>query len=132
MGRIVICDRHCFEVVSASHHEMMLVNASIDSGFVEHAPDRLIGDKACLSNGLDDRLVSMRGVDMIAPCCSNGRKPNTQDGRRLGRYHRRWKGEKLFARLQNFMRLIVRWRYRVDNFLGMLLLWGIKILLRFC
>ena len=119
------------DVASASPHEVTLVDATIDSGFVEHAPDRLIGDKAYDSDGLDDRLVRLRGVEMIAPHRSNRRKPKTQDGRSLRRYRRRWKVERLFAWLQNFRRLTVRWEYHVDNFLGMLLLGCIKILLRF-
>jgi len=108
-----------------------LVDATIDSGFVEHAPDRLIGDKAYDSDGLDERLARTRGVEMIAPHRRNRRKTKTQDGRSLRRYRRRWKVERLFAWLQNFRRLTVRWEYHVDNFLGMLLLGCIKILLRF-
>jgi transposase len=41
-------------------------------------------------------------------------------GRALRRYHRRWKIERLFAWLQNYRRLAVRWEYRLDNFLSML------------
>ena len=33
-------------VESASPHEVRLVEATIDSGFTQYAPDRLIGDKA--------------------------------------------------------------------------------------
>lgn len=119
------------DVASASPHEVTLVDATIDSGFVEHAPDRLIGDKAYDSDGLDERLARTRGVEMIAPHRRNRRKTKTQDGRSLRRYRRRWKVERLFAWLQNFRRLTVRWEYHVDNFLGMLLLGCIKILLRF-
>ena len=118
-------------VASASPHEVTLVDQTIDSGFVEHAPDRLIGDKAYDSDGLDERLMHERGVEMIAPHRSNRRKPKTQDGRKLRRYRRRWKVERLFAWLQNFRRLTVRWEYHADNFLGMLLLGCAKILLRF-
>jgi transposase len=56
---------------------------------------------------------------MIAPHRCN-RKNRTQDGRVLRRYRRRWKIERLFAWLQNYRRLTVRWEYRPDNFLGML------------
>ena len=61
--------------------------------------------------------------------CSN-RKNRTQDGRALRRYRRRWKIERLFAWLQNFRRLVVRYEYRADNFLGMAHLTVIVILLR--
>ena len=39
---------------------------------------------------------------MIAPHRRNRRKPKTQDGRKLRRYKRRWKIERLFAWLGNF------------------------------
>lgn len=66
---------------------------------------------------------------MIAPHRSN-RRHKTQDGRVLRRYRRRWKIERLFAWLQNLRRLIVRYEYRADNFLGMVHLAVAFILLR--
>ena len=118
-------------VESASPHEVKLVEDTIDSSFTQYAPDKLIGDKAYDSDPLDDRLLEDRGVEMIAPHRKGRKKPNTQDGRKLRRYRRRWKVERLFAWLQNFRRLIVRYEYHVENFLGMLHLGCIKILLRF-
>ena len=67
---------------------------------------------------------------MIAPHRSN-RKNRTQDGRALRRYHRRWKIERLFAWLQNYRRLTVRWEYRPENFLGMLHFACALILMRY-
>ena len=116
---------------SASPHEVKLVEDTIDSSFTQYAPDKLIGDKAYDSDPLDDRLLEDRGVEMIAPHRKGRKKSNTQDGRKLRRYRRRWKVERLFAWLQNFRRLIVRYEYHVENFLGMLHLGCIKILLRF-
>ena len=55
----------------------------------------------------------------------------TQDGRPLRRYRRRWKIERLFAWLQNFRRLTVRWEHRLDNFVGMLHLACSLILLKY-
>ena len=118
-------------VESASPHEVKLVEDTIDSSFTQYAPDKLIGDKAYDSDPLDDRLLEDRGVEMIAPHRKGRKKPNTQDGRKLRRYRRRWKVERLFAWLQNFRRLIVRYEYQVENFLGMVHLGCIKILLRF-
>ena len=118
-------------VESASPHEVKLVEDTIDSSFTQYAPDKLIGDKAYDSDPLDDRLLEDRGVEMIAPHRKGRKKPNTQDGRKLRRYRRRWKVERLFAWLQNFRRLIVRYEYHVKNFLGMVHLGCIKILLRF-
>ena len=118
-------------VESASPHEVKLVEDTIDSGFTEYAPDKLVGDKAYDSDKLDDQLLDERGVEMIAPHRKGRKKPNTQDGRKLRRYRRRWKVERLFAWLQNFRRLIVRYEYHVENFLAMVQLGCIKILLRF-
>ena len=118
-------------VESASPHEVKLVEDTIDSSFTQYAPDKLIGDKAYDSDPLDDRLLDDRGVEMIAPHRKGRKKPNTQDGRKLRRYRRKWKVERLFAWLQNFRRLIVRYEYHVENFLGMVHLGCTKILLRF-
>ena len=118
-------------VESASPHEVKLVEDTIDSSFTEYAPGKLIGDKAYDSDKLDDQLFENRGVEIIAPHRKGRKKPKTQDGRKLRRYRRRWKVERLFAWLQNFRRLIVRYEYHVDNFLAMVQLGCIKILLRF-
>jgi transposase len=118
-------------VESASPHEVKLVEATIDSSFTEYAPDKLIGDKAYDSDKLDEQLIEERGVEMIAPHRRGRRKPRTQDGRKLRPYRRRWKVERLFAWLQHFRRLVVRYEYHVQNFLGMVHLGCTKILLRF-
>ena len=48
---------------------------------------------------------------MIAPHRKNRKKKKTQDGRKLRRYKRRWKIERLFAWLQNFRRLGSVWQF---------------------
>jgi len=68
---------------------------------------------------------------MIAPHRSNRKRPKTQDGRKLRRYKRRWKIERLFAWLDNFRRLVVRYERRVENHLGLVGLGCIVILLRY-
>jgi transposase len=118
-------------IESASPHEVKLVEATIDSGFTQYAPDKLIGDKAYDSDGLDQRLLDERNVEVIAPHRKGRKKRKTQDGRKLRRYRRRWKVERLFAWLQNFRRLVVRYEYHADNFLGMVQLGCSIILLRF-
>jgi len=118
-------------VESASPHEVKLVEATIDSGFTQHAPDRLIGDKAYDSDGLDDQLLEDRQIELIAPHKQNRKRPPTQDGRKLRRYRRRWKVERLFAWMQNFRRLVVRYEYHADNFLALVQLGFSIILLRF-
>jgi len=116
-------------IASASPAEVTLVDETIDAGFLEDAPDRLIGDKAYDSDGLDQRLAEERGIEMIAPNRRN-RTVMTQDGRPLRRYRRRWKIERLFAWLHNYRRLVTRWEWHAENFLGFLQLGCICILLR--
>ena len=118
-------------IESASPNEVKLVEQTIDSGFTEDAPNKLIGDKAYDSDDLDQRLLDERNIEMVAPHRKGRKKPKTQDGRKLRPYRRRWKIERVFAWLQNYRRIVVRYEYHADNFLGMVLLGCIKILLRF-
>ena len=65
------------------------------------------------------------GIEMIAPHRRNRKKAKTQDGRKLRRYKRRWKVERLFAWLGNFRRLVVvRYERRAENYLGSLCILG--------
>jgi transposase len=107
-----------------------LVEPTLEASFLDELPQRLIGDKAYDSDGLDRRLQDERGVEMIAPHRANRSRPPTQDGRLLRRYRRRWKVERLFAWLQNFRRLVVRYEYHLLNFLSMVKLGCMVILLR--
>ena len=114
---------------SASPHEVRLVKPTLDARFVEARPERLIGDRAYDSDGLDEALEA-EGIEMIAPHRGNRKKPPTQDGRALRRYRRRWKVERLIGWLQNFRRLVVRYEHYAENFLGFVHLGCILILLR--
>ncbi|TQE84056.1 hypothetical protein FF021_00160 [Leptospira noguchii] len=66
----------------------------------------------------------------MAPYRKN-RKQTTQDGRELRRYKRRWKIERLFAWLQYFRRLVVRYEYHDFNFDGFITLGCAILLLRY-
>lgn len=116
---------------SASPHEVTLVTHTLQASHAPGTPERLIGDKAYDSDPLDEELKQM-GIEMIAPHRRNRRKPKTQDGRKLRRYKRRWKVERLFAWLGNFRKLVVRYERHVDNFAGFVKLGCIVILLRAC
>ena len=114
---------------SASPHEVTLAENTVEERFTEDTPERLIGDLAYDSDPLDARFAKL-GIELIAPHRENRSRPPTQDGRALRRYRRRWKVERLFAWLQNFRRLVVRYEYRVQNFLGFVHLGCMLILLR--
>ena len=115
---------------SASPHEVTLVEEVLAASFVCERPKRLIGDRAYGSDPLDAALRA-KGIEMIAPHRRNRRRPKTQDGRKLRRYKRRWKIERLFAWLGNFRRLVVRYERRAENYLGFVRLGCIVILLRY-
>ena len=115
-------------VASASPHEVTLVEDTLERIFTNELPRRLIGDKAYDSAKLDAKLEEDWGIEMIAP--NRKKRVKTQDGRPLRRYCRRWKVERLFAWLQNFRRLVVRYEFHAENFLAMAQLGCIMIFLR--
>jgi transposase len=114
---------------SASPHEVRLVGTTIEHRLIAEKPQKLIGDKAYDSDPLDAELAAL-GIEMIAPHKRNRRKAKTQDGRKLRRYKRRWKVERFFAWIQNYRRIVVRYEYHLDNFLGFIHLACILILLK--
>lgn len=114
---------------SASSHELKLVDETLSGSFLDDLMARLIGDKAYDSDPLDRHLEEEYGIKMIAPNREN--RGQTQDGRALRRYKRRWAVERLFAWLQWFRRLVTRYEYHAENFLGMVRLGCMKIMLRF-
>jgi len=116
-------------IESASPHEVTLVEATLASRFVVEIPQRLIGDRAYDSDPLDDKL-RLAGIELIAPHRKNRVKPVTQDGRKLRRYKRRWKIERLNGWLQNFRRVQVRYERLPENYLGFLQLACTIILLK--
>jgi transposase len=93
------------------------VEDTLDKRLVDEKPQRLIGDRAYDSDPLDERLAE-QGIELIAPHKRNRKKPATQDGRVLRRYQRRWKVERLFAWLQNYRRILVRYDRFLENYLA--------------
>ena len=127
-----IADSHGLPIAlrteSASPAEVKLVEPTLEERIVPDVPERLIGDKAYDSDRLDRVLLENYGTEMIAP--NRAKRSQTQDGRPLRRYVRRWKVERLFAWLYNFRRLVVRYEYHAENFQGFLQLAAALILLR--
>jgi transposase len=103
------------------------VEQVLGGSFLDKLPTRLIGDKAYDSDALDEKLATEYGIELIAP--NRQRRSKTQDGRPLRRYRRRWKVERLFAWMHKFRRLVVRWEYHIDNFLGFVHLACLHLLL---
>ena len=114
---------------SAQPHEVRLIEQTLLARFTDERPRRLIGDKAYDSDPLDERLAEFE-TELIAPHKANRKRKKTQDGGKLRRYKRRWKIERLFAWVQNFRRVLVRFDYHDANYLGFVHLACIVILLR--
>ena len=129
---MAVSDTHSLPIAvhveAAPPHEVTLVEDTLRVVQTKVLPHHLIGDRAYDSDPLDARLKK-HGIALIAPHRSN-RIHKTQDGRPLRRYKRRWKIERLFAWLQNFRRLVVRYEYYAENFLAFVQLGCILILLR--
>ena len=113
----------------ASAHEVTLVQETLEQSLTRQPPQRLIGDRAYDSDQLDAQLAEA-GIELIAPHKANRVRAQTQDGRRLRRYRRRWKIERLWSWLFNFRRIATRFDFHVENYLGFVHLGCIKILLR--
>ena len=130
---MAIVDRHGLPLSvsthAANHHEVRLVQLCFDFYMIEAKPENLVSDRAYDSDPLDDSL-RRDGIEMIAPHRSSRVKPPTQDRRRLRRYARRWLIERFFAWIQWQRRILVRWEYYPQNFLGFVQLACLVILFK--
>jgi hypothetical protein len=115
-------------VQSASPAECQLVEEVLAGSFLDELPACLVGDKAYDSDVLDQKLAAEYDIELIAP--NRQRRSKTQDGRKLRRYRRCWRVERLFAWMHHFRRLVTRWEYYIENFLGFVQLACLHILLR--
>ena len=129
---MAVADRHglpvALGIASGERHETRNVIDTLKARFVRPLPQRLIGDKAYDSDGLDAELAAL-GVEMIAPHHPK-RRTKTQALRQLRRYRRRWHVERLFEWLLRFRRLVTRYESKAENYLGLLHLAALVILLR--
>lgn len=129
---MAVADRHGLPLAvwtaPGQRGETTLVRDTLRGRFLKALPQRLIGDRAYDSDGLDAELKKL-GIEMIAPHHPN-RKNLTQDGRPLRRYRRRWHIERLFAWMMRFRRLVTRYERNAHNFLGFVKLSCLVILLR--
>jgi transposase len=107
------------DIHSASPNEVNLIEPLLDKRVLRRKPQRLIYDRAADSDPLRARL-RRRGIELICPHRKNRTKPNTQDGRALRRYKRRWRVERSIAWLFNFRRLVVRYEHHAFLFHGLI------------
>lgn len=133
MKILAIVDRHgvplSVSTHASNHHEVTLMELSFDFYMLEAHPDKLIGERAYDSDELDKNLQA-QGIELIAPHRANRVRRHTQDGRRLRRYERRWLVERFFVWIQWHRRLLVRWEYYAENFLGFVQLASMLVLFK--
>jgi transposase len=116
-------------IESGPRNEQKLVVGTLKKSFLrKQLPKILIGDRAYDSDPLDAELAAM-GVEMIAPPHPR-RRNKLPDGRKLRRYKRRWKVERLFAWIFRSRRLVTRYEAKAQNYLGLLQLACAQILWR--
>lgn len=103
-------------VSSASPAEVTLAERTIQQvGSRKKRLRRLVADRAYDSDSLRERLARA-GIELVCPHRRGRKKLPTQDGRKLRRYKRRWKIERLFAWLGNYRRLVNRWEWYPEMF----------------
>ena len=96
----------------------------------EAQPEKLVGDKACDADWLDEVLARL-GIEMVALDRDNRLSQNkTQYGRKLKSYKRRWIVERTSGWLQNFRRVVIRYERCFARYHSFVLLACSMILLK--
>jgi len=96
------------QLASASPAEVTLAEATLDAIQAGGQPERVIADRA-YDSGPFRQALAEHGMELICPHRTNRKRTNTQDGRKLRRYRKRWKIERTFVWLGNFHRLVIRY-----------------------
>src|SRR5687767_1464603 len=117
------------DVDSASPGEVTLIEPLLDQTVVPRIPNRLIYDRAADSDLLRERLAE-RGVELICPHRRGRVRPDTQDGRPLRRYRKRWIVERTIGWLKAFRRLVTRYEFYAFHFHSFAKLACLMIVLR--
>jgi transposase len=90
---------------------------------------RLIADRAYDSDALRQDLAEQQ-IELICPHRKNRVRPPAQDRRKLRRYRRRWKIERLFAWLHNYRRVATRYEWYPEMYCAFVHVALIMILLK--
>jgi len=109
---------------SASPAEVSLVFKALKTvrvprhrGMPRTNPKRLIADRGYDSDFVR-RLLKNQRTEPIIPYRKSVKQRRYDDGRKLRRYRRRWKIERLIAWLANFRRLVVRYDRNILMYRG--------------
>jgi transposase len=130
---MAICDGNSLPVAvaveSASPSEMKLAQPTFKERFIREKPAVMVANRGYDSNAVRNFFVGC-DIEPVIPARKNNKKASHQDGRKLRRYRKRWKIERLNAWFQNDRRLVTRYEYKPENFLGFVHLSCMKIMLR--
>lgn len=112
------------------HMKSPLSRETLASTFTTQLSQRLIGDKA-YTNGPLDKALARQGIEMNGPAPKPSEEaPDPRRQTACGVTAAARRVERLFAWLQNFRRVVVRYERHIENFLGFVHLACILILLR--
>lgn len=117
------------DVESANVAEVNLIEKLLDRSYTSKVPAKLIYDRAADSDPLRTRLAD-RGIELICPHRKSRVRRNTQDGRPLRRYRRRWKIERTMSWLHDFRRIVTRYEFYAFLFLSFAKIATLLIILR--
>ena len=92
-------------------------------------PARMIADRAYDADWLRD-VLGIVDAQLVCPHRKGRKRPPRQDGRKLRRYGKRWKIERLFAWLGHWRRLLIRHERIVNIYFAFFKLACMIILLR--
>ena len=117
------------DVEAANIAEVNLVEKLLDVSYTPEVPAKLVYDRAADSDPLRTRLAD-RGIELICPHRKGRVRRNTQDGRPLRRYRRRWKIERTMSWLHDFRRIVTRYEFYAFLFLSFAKIAALMIILR--
>ena len=85
-------------------------------------PDKIFGDKAYDSQGLQRTIAQESGIELNAPLRKNSTQVREINNRDIKHEKGRWKIERLFSWLKGFRRINARWEYHPENYLSWIFL----------
>lgn len=105
------------DIISANHAEVKRIEPLIEKRVLRQKPKRLMYDRAADSDPLRERL-GLQKIELVCHHRKNRKKPARQDGRTARRLSRRYRVERTISWLYNKRRLVVRYEYHPELFLG--------------
>ncbi len=113
-------------VASARHHEIILLQKTIENLPASLRINKIVGDKAYDSDP-HDALLAAQGIELVAPHRKNRKRGKVQDGQAL---KKRWVVERFLAWMKSAKRLRSRAERKSSLFRAFLDLFSILVMLK--